>query len=316
MNHHRRFTAAVLALSIWMSTQADAEECLLYSVKPDGSGLRLEVEAEVCPGFSAYGSPNVSRDGTKLIFDASPTNSQFSQAKILVKHLSGELKDQIEDFDFGNCPNWSPDGTRITFSVNSRNQKGFRAGVMIIGADGENGEWICASRLPRWTPDGKSLVVVIRTSDVLKLGKVDLETKEIEPYLEDYTFIEQIRWFPDGKRILAHILDPKGEGARQLVTMNPQGDEASIVKLAEGTMEFAALSFDGKWVSYTMSDPNTGNHIYVVATDGKSEPRKLDVLPRVTKEDFCWLKEDNRIMFNAPGRLPVEENQVENCCSR
>lgn len=307
MKRKKTFLIAFLAIPFLALGTLVAEECLFYSVKPDGSGLRLEVEADLVPGFSAYGSPNLSSDGKRLIFDASPSVSGFSQAKILVKILDGEDKGQIEDFDFGNCPVWSPDGTRVAFSVNSRNQKGFRPGAVIIDESGENEEWVGPYRLPRWTPDGKSLVVVTRTAALLKLGMLDLETKEVEPYLDGYSFVEQIRWFPDGKRILAHVASPDGTVPNQLLTMNLQGDEASIVKLDEGVLEFASISYDGKMVSYVIQNDRGGNDIYVVAADGKTKPKKLEVLPNVAKEDFCWLKEDNRILFNAPGRIPIDQ---------
>lgn len=294
---------AVAAFQCLIIGRASAVEKLLYSVRIDGTGLRVEVPAEVYREYAHFGSPDVSPDGGRLLFDAAPLSENFSQSKILMMGIAGESKGEIIELDCGNCPVWSPDGKQFTFSVYPGNPRDFAPGSWIINADGSNPTWIAEGYLPRWTPDGKSLVV-LSANGQMKFEKVDIASKESRPFLDQYTHVKPIRWSPDGKRLLAYI---ERGGMNRLVTMAANGDENSIIELANGRVRFAEYSPDGKWVSYVKWNDVGGNNIYLVNPDGKTAAKELIVAPNVQKEDFCWLKDGSRILFNAPGKLPVED---------
>jgi hypothetical protein len=85
----------------------------ITSVRPDGSGYRLEV-----PSASEYTcDPAYSPDGTKLAF----TSDRDGDYEIYVKDLtSGQVTQLTNDVaDAGSIPDrrpaWSPDGTKIVF---------------------------------------------------------------------------------------------------------------------------------------------------------------------------------------------------------
>jgi Tol biopolymer transport system component len=84
----------------------------IYSVRPGGSGYRLEV-----PSASEYTcDPSYSPDGTKLAF----TSDQDGDYDIYVKDLaSGQVTQITNDGEDSGVPDrrpaWSPEGTKIVF---------------------------------------------------------------------------------------------------------------------------------------------------------------------------------------------------------
>ncbi|WP_010583948.1 TolB family protein [Schlesneria paludicola] len=294
----------VIILSSFAIT-ARADECLIYSFRIDGTGLRIEVPQESCPEFVAFGSPDFSPDGRKLMFDATPTLGLFRNARVLVMHVMGATKGQIEDLDCGNCPAWSPDGKRIAFEVCVMNPKNFERGVWMMNADGSDAVRLGDGEYPRWHPSGESVICAFTGGPVSHL-QVGIETKTTTPFLDEYSHRVPIRWSPDGKKVLAVI--QVGEEI-QLVTMAPDGARDSLVKLADGPMEFPIFSPDGQSVAYAVRRNNEGNDIYIVAVDGKSKPQKVDVAPGVNKEDLCWSKDGTRILFSARTKSLLTEEQ-------
>lgn len=305
-----RFSLAICMIVALQSTIAEsslAGDCLIYSIRPDGTDLRVEIGANAFPGFSAFGSPDASPDGEHLVFDAVPIISRWSKSRIMVLRTGKDSKGEVSDLDCGNCPVWSPDGKWIAFSILGGNPKGFQRGTWIMDANCENAEFITTGRMPRWMPDGKSLITFSAGNE--GLSKVDIETGEVSPFLDHFQHLHNgichIRFSPDGKRVLTHVLRNE---VKQLVTMDLVGSNDSIIVLAEGDLGYFAYSADGTRISYVVDNLQGGNDIFLVATDGKSKPTKLDVLPHALKEDFCWLKDGSRILFNAESQMPLVDD--------
>jgi len=288
-----RLNLMVCMISLMLLGQSSRVESQIYSIHPDGTGLKVEVEAGIEPGLRIYGSPDVSPNGERLIFDAFPRMFFARFAKILVVHLEGESQGQAENFDCGNFPVWSPDGKRIAFQICAENPLNVEPGVWLMDADGDNAKRLSDGKQPRWSPDGKSVICTFLERGV-RFAKVDVETNESKPFLDQFQHEEPIRFSSNGTRVLAHV---RRHGKSQLISMAPNGAEDSIVELSDSPVAFPVFSPNGKWVAFASENAADGKFIQIVATDGQVAPKKLTFAPAASKEDLCWHPDGKRILF-------------------
>jgi Tol biopolymer transport system component len=288
-----------------LPSRVESQDCLLYSIRPDGSGLKIEAEAGIDPALRVYGSPDISPSGDRLIFDAYSRVGFARFAKILVLQLTGDSTGQVDDYDCGNCPVWSPDGKRIAFEVCSLNPLNLESGVWMMNADGSDAERLSEGEQPRWFPDGKFVISTLLQGG-MRFLKVDLKTKDATPFLDKFQHEEPVRFSRDGTRVLAHVLR---NGKPKLISMASDGDEDSIVELSDLSLSCPVFSPDGKWIAFATSNEKDGEFIQIIAADGKAEPRKLIFAPQAHKQDLCWHPDGKRIVFVSNQLLPVEKDK-------
>ncbi len=110
------------------------------------------VAAEPDPGYFWCGSPCWANDGERLAFDASP-GAKFGRTRIKMISSRG-----LTDLGEGNCPSFSPDGQHIAFQLLSGNDR--PAGIYIMGIDGSAPRRVADPGRPKWSPDGRRLLIV------------------------------------------------------------------------------------------------------------------------------------------------------------
>ena len=90
----------------------------LLAINGDGSNLRKLV---AMPDYTSIGSPDWSRDGTRIAFDAwrSSIGETYVDGHVFVVNADGG---KPIDLGPGAMPSWSPDGKRIVFCQYSPNQ--------------------------------------------------------------------------------------------------------------------------------------------------------------------------------------------------
>lgn len=277
----------------------------IYSVRPDGTELRVEVDLDLVDDSMTYAVPQCSPDGSRLVFDVTPKGDKdFARSKLTLFHRSGVSKGTVLDLDYGKAASWSPDGNRIAFCIFPNNPKGFDPGVWILDVSREDSEAVRLSDgfWPCWNPDGKSLIARNFNATGHFLQKVTIDTKETEPFLSDYQHLKQIHWSPDGKRVLANIVDA---GEKRLVTVPPDGARDSMIELATGDIENGRYSPDGKTICYSMKNDVGGNDLFLIASDGKTPAHKTAIAPQVRKGHCFWLKDGPRLGFCATSDLRI-----------
>lgn len=303
MIHFRWLVGFFVNVVCFSASCACATDCI-YSVNKDGTDLRVEVDRRRMDQKLKFSAPHHSADGRRLIFDATPFKEQdfdFTMTKLYVLDTAGSSKGDLVDLDYGKSGRWSPDGKSIAFSVYDQNPKGFQPGIWVMTAAGTDAKWIADGRWPQWTPDGKSVITKNYGANGIFLLKVDVATLKTEPFVENHRPHWQIHWSPDGKRLLAYLIND--DGTRHLVTMNAGGEKDSIVELADGDLMNLGYSPDGACVCYTKRNMTRGNDIFVAPADSSEGTKKLDVLPNIMKEHFCWMSDSQRIIFCAQNDL-------------
>jgi Tol biopolymer transport system component len=257
--------AAVITSSLLPATTAaaeqgsprptDAEPWIVYNGGVEaGSGIRL-VRPDGSDDHAPFGAlpgqawhPDWSPDGRSIAFavdDADGTRDLWIGA------VDGS--DLVRRYDcaapcsWADDPAWSPDGTTITFQqgaavgdeglgISTIESLDLGTGATRTIASGEPGEYFY---VPRWAPDGRSLVVeisrfasaLLSESEVLgsTVATVDIGTAAIQELVPDTRRATYPDWSPSGDRIVFQApVDPsRADGPLELYTVPAGGGDAS-----------------------------------------------------------------------------------------
>lgn len=118
--------------------------CAIRLLAVDGSKSR-EIYRDVA--FPHCGSVAVSPDGSRILFDRSPPQSE-DQSQIVVMDLNGENRRELCS---GAGPSWSADATEFACVRNGGKE------VWIMEASGQSGQLISGGTAAAWSPDGQQI---------------------------------------------------------------------------------------------------------------------------------------------------------------
>jgi Tol biopolymer transport system component len=131
---------------------------------PDRVGLYLLdlVDGDVtliadqpAPGLTQCGSSTWSHDGRRILHDATP-GTQWSLTRLKMIEV-GDGRPTVTDLGTGNCPAFAPADHRIAFLSNA---DGAPTGVWLMKADGSDRRLLGAYGVPKWSPDGRRMMIV------------------------------------------------------------------------------------------------------------------------------------------------------------
>lgn len=130
----------------------------LYSVRPDGSGLKRLTKPR-----GSVANPAWSPDGRRIAFDA--VDSLNISTRLVVMNADGSrprvLRTGPPETGPG-VPAWSPDGRRIVFLTTPGTTARYRAAIWVINSNGTGRRLLYRSACcigtwgrPIWSPDGR-----------------------------------------------------------------------------------------------------------------------------------------------------------------
>lgn len=194
----------------------DSNEAKVYLYLPNGQLYSTVNNGEI--------NPQISPDGTKLIYGRSFFDQNFQQHdELYTSNLDGSNEQALTNTpDFNEfLPFWSPDGTRILFSGGGENDP---TGLYIMNSDGTNREFVLADvngEKIGWSPDGSRIAFTTSYQSYPTIGFVNTDGSNLVVLDSQEESWEKPAWSPDGTKIA------------YLKTINTNGDPVYTVRVSD-----------------------------------------------------------------------------------
>src|SRR5262245_60105051 len=129
------------------------------------------------PGIPASSfSPDVSRDGSKIVFSTYTEASPYRAQIATVRSDGSDLRVLTDGPDEAAYPRWPPDGSRIAYVTLDENS---RQHIFVMNADGSNVVQLTTGdsfdNAPAWSPDGTRIAFQRGASDASRLDYSNLD---------------------------------------------------------------------------------------------------------------------------------------------
>ena len=155
----------------------------------------------------------------------------------------------VSGFSFGTAT-WSPEGRRIAYSANEtddpRNQD-----VYICDDDGSNARQVfrakagSADTVAAWHPDGRRLAIISDASGRHRAGVLDIDSGDVQWYGDGRRDEVSVEFSPDGRSLLAFVLDGVRIAARSYSLSSRRGID---LRMDGGVIMSAEFALDGRSV--------------------------------------------------------------------
>ncbi|MDB4581578.1 LpqB family beta-propeller domain-containing protein [Draconibacterium sp.] len=184
---------------------------------------------------------------------------------------SGEILNQpkklIESFEGHNLnPDYSRDGKHLAYV------RRMRSDILCIRSleTGEEREFSLKLKqieLPRWSPDGKSILIAGKdNNNLLKLYQVDTQTGNLTPFASPEENLRgRHEWSPDGKAIFYGQRSITNNRTQIVHRELESGTEKELFLGSDNNQFYLSCSPDGKWLSFFK---RTGKELKIIPLAG------------------------------------------------
>jgi len=274
----------------------DDEDLEIFVMDDDGSNVQrvtTESERALLPAWS----PGTERIAYITLGGSLNVISPNGSAPFNLAQNVDAQGSWLRSFD------WSPDGRKIAFSSQGQ--------FMVINSDGTGLAALGPGSYPRWSPDGRWIVVVSEQFPNDEGSEIYLTDPDggNRVRLTDNSEIDfPLSWSPDSERIA--YFSGSEESGTDIYIMNADGSQRrSISQTDENEFAlFARWSPDGRMIAYvSISESDNRSAIIVVRQDG-SLVTSLDNTP----SEFITLSwsRDSKNLLIVDGR---DDPDPENC---
>jgi TolB protein len=274
------------------------EKTRLYTVRPDGRGLRAITRPAASEDNDSQ--PDWSPDGRRIVFRRFvDVGLPGERAHVFVVRADGSgLRDLTGASCTGSClaneePAWSPDGRRIAFVRTIGPAPPARpriVGIFVMNADGTNlrqltqrrGTFRTEDHAPSWSPDGKRIAFMSANTTFRPAGAsviyvINADGKRprvVRSLPHGWPAAGAPAWSPGGKRLLYSTycwFGTCGQPAvgAQLFTTGVDGTGVRRLTNLAGNAFDARWSRDGRWIVFVRNARvgPTGD-LWTISVDG------------------------------------------------
>ncbi len=266
------------------------------------TGKSRALAIEPMESFAHCGSPCWSRDGRRILFDASPGKNYAATRLQSIDIIN--MNAEPREIGAGNCPTLSPDGKKIVYLSNVGER-----GIWVMDADGANKKHLGGYGRPAWSPGGRHILIASfgRSSSFTLMDPMTGAETSIQ--LEGYTFHTVPAWGADDKTILSTVAWEGGRGLAAIDISEP-GNAKIKQMIYEGDLYPMCPAYSAATDTYFFIGAKKGNALYSIRPGHDQEPKLLEPDREREKQMYSLVvSPDGRYLLFASDRSPDDEEK-------
>jgi TolB protein len=257
-----------IAFALEGGSGPSADLTSLYTVRPDGTGLRRLTVPPTLQALGGDSGPAWNPRGRRIVFERNLPYWGSDRMRLMSVSARGCRPTQLTSGPFDAMPSFSPDGRRIAFTRVERSAATPGAGLFTVDRSGRHVRPLTSDRIDLsadWSPEG-------RTIAFSRLASPDRPLAEATLYLADAdgTHVRQLggtlvhgvspSWSPDGSRLafvsFADANDPPCEAAScppsgELYVVGADGSGLRRLTRSRADDEHPSWSPDGSRIAFS-----------------------------------------------------------------
>jgi Tol biopolymer transport system component len=264
----------------------------IYTVRPDGNGLRRLTVPPTRQQLGGDSGPVWSPQGRRIVFERDLTYWGADRFRLAAVPAAGGLARQLTKGPYDAMPTISPDGRRIAFVRLTRTNEGSTVSLYTIDRLGRHAARLLSDGLdisPAWSPDGKTIAFSRLADPSLPIDQAtlylaDADGSHVRALGPAPVMGVSPAWSPDGRRIaFVSFADHNGPSCPADDSCPPSGeiyvvdaDGTGLTRLttSEADDEHPTWSPDGSRIAFAsgFALPSQGHPAWLVTTPSGGGP--------------------------------------------